>query len=330
MSDFRTQRTNNGGGSELRTMVCRGRPDSLLSSRGAAYVGTTLGEWFVVRSETDVIALPSLAPHATAQIAGDTAAVALFEPMIALLEGEAWRYITCEAPILAMTRDDDALIVGDTHGNLTRRNIHGDAARLLLAGRGPIVDVLATRNAVAFIDGHLGAFQRTDDDLPAARYIDTGVLGRPFRLFAMHDRGSIGVAGATMLRAFDPATNELGPPSDAFEGGIRQLFAMRGSSDYALVTDDGELWLLDGTWQRRSVRLPQTAGDVVAAAPLEDGSLLAWTTTGQLFRKNRRGTTTLERRADVTLASAFRDVALSIEWQADSGARFDLLWFRDN
>ncbi len=300
----------------------RGVPEAVFAGGWSAYITTDMGEWAQAGAMGEVKALPPLPAYTTAVVgADDRLVVALCEPLLAVVRNGAWEYLDRPSPVLALARRGSTLLLGDAAGRIMAGDpAAGDVTTLAVAER-PVTELLAEGDDVVFLDGRAGIVLGGQAN-PA--YAETGWLGRPFLLFGSPQRRRVGLAAQTQTALLDLDSARLASTSDQIEDAVRSVIPLSGRpAAYAVVSDGGQLWLLDDGLRASAVRLPQSAEEVAGCAAAGAAGLLVWTRARQLFRVNARRTVVAVRKEEVVCAAAMGTTLLILKWSSEEGARIE-------
>jgi hypothetical protein len=310
-----------------QSLPSRGKPVEIVGGRRTVYIATDMGEWLSVNDRLEVEALPPRGGYAAAATTADgRLLVAPFEPSIAVAVRDGWENVHRSAPVLSIARHGQSLVMGDTAGEITAIDSASDTPRSIARMQYAVTDVLSDGDTIAFLDGRCGILPAASEPL----FADTALLGGPaLALFRANERNRIGVSGATQVGLIDATTAGFVCVSDQIPDAIRQVIALpKEGGGYAVITDGGQLVLLDAALQRTQIALPRDAEEVIGGTAIDD-SLLIWTTTGQLYRINRRRAVVAEPRDEVVVVSAFGLGALVVRWNERDGGRLEIMHLGD-
>jgi hypothetical protein len=301
-------------------------PIALVAARHAPVLGTDAGEWFAIGADGQLAALPATGPFSAVLVdASGIATVACWDASIKQLRGTAWTEHLVAAPPVALALSEHGVVAGDAAGAV---------ALAFPAARFPVAELAATASvlelgvagaALVVLDssGLLATAQWPGGTTAGLAPIDTAALGRPFALcpgiraatlIAIGERGIAVVDGAQLGRVV------VAP-------GIREVTAFRGHDRACVVTDTGTGWIVDGTLARvtslRGLGGPAGAG-IAGTAAGPDGSVLAWTTDGDLHSVGPDGSVRRLLKGDVVLAAAEPGEPagyIAVHWTPDGGPR---------
>jgi hypothetical protein len=261
-------------------MALRGRPLALLADgRGGAFVVSEGAEILASKG-----ALPPGGPRGhvlAAAIAEDAESAPLVGTLsgeVARLRGEVWEVRAHPAAVLALAATRGGVVIGDDVGALGRL----DGARIpSLHIDEPVVELRAAGDHLAVLgaEGGLWLTRWPDDEAAPLRRVEAGRVGRAFGLFAARD-GSVGVHGARRVGLLDLRRGRVTRAS-ADLGEIRAVAALDPPAGYAVLTDAGQVLLLDEALEHAPAIELGAAAEGVCAAP--EGVLLTWTVEGALF-----------------------------------------------
>jgi hypothetical protein len=297
-------------------------PVAAFAIHGSLVIGTDTGAWLSLGSGEQLTAIASTGPMSAAvRDAAGTLTVASWEPRLAQLRDGVWASIALAAPAAALAVTPRGLVIADAGGGLS-----------LLAGasRAPVQELTTDEPAVELVPGGVGivallangAVATTAWPQAAAAaalsFVDTTAIGRVHALFPGIRDGTVLVAGARGCGVLDrgrlvAVANDLG---DRIAGAA--VFRARGRA--LLHTDEGDGCVVDDRLSR-TARI--AAGVIAGCTSGDDGSVLAWTTSGGLQAIGDDGTHQALADGDVVLAvpEVGRVGAIAIRWAPSTGVR---------
>jgi hypothetical protein len=309
-------------------LTCQTRPLMELIGPDRIYLLTEAGEWLVIGTRCEehprLRQLPACSAAALDPRGG--LVVGTYEAMIARVRGIEWEYVSREAPVLSLTALSAGVLAGDAAGGIA---LFADRkGPLEIAAPEPITGLLAAdAGGIAALGagGSMWMSRWPGQPDAALEPVSTEPVGRPFCLFRCADRRTVGVSGATRAAVVDVETMEIKGVSPAFPDGIRDVLALPEPGGYAVLTDEGELWINDARFGGgHRVRFPRGAGPIAGARALSDGTVVAWTRTGLLFAVSRGRA--VRRVADDGVCLAFglpgsEADLITVRWRPGEGAQ---------
>lgn len=279
-------------------LTCRGCPIVELVGQGGAFLVTDAGELISVGPHATVLASPDAhAPERPARLALASAAaldfdgapvLATMSARIAWLRSGAWEVHEHGAQVLSLVSTRAGVLAGDSAGVISLL----DARRIpgLHAGE-PVVELRASGDDVGALgaEGGVWILRWPHDESSALTPIDAGRVGRAFGLFSAPP-GKLGAFGARRAAIVDVARGRVVATSLDL-GEIRAITCLDGSEGYAVLTDHGEIAALDSSLRSpMSIKLPSTSKPAAAVGvrAAAGGSILAWTSAGELFHVDVR------------------------------------------
>ena len=265
-------------------LACESPPVREVAGSPFGFLCTEAGDWLGVGAAGEAHpAVTVRARCAAALLDGGRLVVASFAREVLELRGASWEYRTLEAPALSLARTLRGACVGDAAGGLT-----------LLAGlrrttglSGPVTELLACdEELVAIAGGALWATRWPIDGDAAPRRIQLG--WRATALFAAPT--GVGVIGDESCALVDPVADKVEATSQPLVDGIATVAPLGPRGGFVLLSDAGEVSLLDaGLAEVQKVRLPGGGQPVIGVRVTGAGDVLAWTAAGALYRVTGRG-----------------------------------------
>lgn len=297
-------------------------PNMLLAAKQGPVVGTDAGEWFAIEANGAVVPLPATGPFSAALVdASGIVTVACWESSIKQLRGAHWVEHMAVAPPLALVLAELGVVVGDALGGFSIVDAGSWFPVPDLAATAPILDlgVIGTSLAVVDASGRLAITRLPGRDQVDLATLDTGALGRPFALCPGIRAATLIAIGERGIGIVDGAT--LG--SVVAEASVRAVAAFRGHDRACVVTDAGTAWIVDAALARVA-RIRLAGAGIEGLATGGDGTVLAWTTDGDLHSIGPDGAVRRMVEGDVVLAAPDPDDAagyLAVHWTAERGLR---------
>jgi len=308
-------------------LPCTAPPILALDDGRGCFVATEDGIWWQVGTEGQVRALAPLALHSVALLnARGELIVATFGAELATtVRDSAWTLQRRDALVLSLAETAAGMVLGDATGNLTCLTPSG-APRVLVAGE-PVTELAAVGEWLAVLgaQGSIGLTAWPVKDGPLLEVV-TSPLEGPWALFRATRPGCVGVLAATRAGLVDVDTRRVTAISAPVADGLRSISALGTSpySGYGLLTDTGELWLLDAALGApHRVRLPAGAGILTGFRATHDDGGLAWTSTGELYLVDASRLARRMAAGDVVMAYPAPQPgrAIVIQWSPEAGAR---------
>jgi hypothetical protein len=283
-----------------------GRPLVGCSGEVWSYVGTDAEEWIGFAADGTLRpASARLLERSAVGVDGEgDLLVAMFDAMIAKLDGGSWRFARPEAAALCFGSHPGGEIAGLVSGALVALGV--DQTNVLLRIRDPIVAIgsYSDGNVIVGSRGMFGRLRWPLEVGPTLEWIETPALGRPLDVFPALEADRIGLIARDRVGVLDPATGRTTVAPTLFDEGVRAVVLLGAHTmAYAVLTDAGSVFLLDsGLTTARRIALP--AGTVAAGcvAGGSRGAAAVWTTGGDLLRIAQDGRVDRLIDGDVALA----------------------------
>ncbi len=296
-----------------------------LDAPDGCFLGTEEGEWLPVGADGRPRSVPArLQPHSAALVTVEGELfVATYAGERARLRDGHWTHLPGEPVVLALVETAAGTVMGDAAGNLTCLE-PGGHTRVLAVGE-PVTALATAGHGLAVLGSHgsLGMTSWPVEPGGVLREVATSPVDGPWALFRAGGE-RIGVLGLTRAALVYPYEQKVVAPSMAFPEGIRDIVMLQGgATGYCLLTDPGELWLLDGELGSPSrVGLPRGAGAIAGLRATGHGGVLVWTVTGELYavQPSRRVRQVLAGGVVLAYPAPAPERAVAVKWSATEGA----------
>lgn len=259
--------------------------------------------------------LPPTGEVSAAASDGTLLAVATWDGKLHRLEGDAWRSIDVDQPILALAYTSKGLVLADAGGGLSLLGGTASVPIQEMAAQDPIVELARADDGLLAIAAGGGLVTSKWPGVEGARLTDadTELIGRAHALFATAGEAVI-VAGAGGVGVWHGA--RLVATSVELDERVRSAAVFANGSRMCFVTDAGSAYVADQNLAR--VVRARGGGSFIGAAASADGAALAWTADGALYAISADGAAAKLPAANVVLAARGN---LAVHWTAAQGVK---------
>lgn len=310
-------------------LPCKGRPIKCVDGEKWTFIVTDNEEWIGISSDGEFHPdLTRLSDHTSAiRGANHELLVGIYEPMIVRLREKHWEYLPQEAPVLCFTTHEGSNIAGTAAGGVVLLDNTSFAPVFRI--RDPIIE-LASFDKGLVILGSRGIFGYATYPVSPGdtlKWINADKLGRPVGLFKSVDYNQVGVYSSTKIGMADPLRGQVNICEHKFEQGIRDIIFLNArSKPYAVLTDDGNLTLVDtGLGGVRPIQFPRESY-VKGCYPSRRGEIHVWTDDGYLYAISSDGSIKEIVSDDVALAyhpQSLAKILHVVRYSAKTGASIE-------
>ncbi len=316
-------------------LPCQEKPVLLAPSPHGTLLASDSGECFLIGPSglTASEPLRDLQGCAAVAVAPDGTLVAgRYTPMVACLSSAGWEFHTLtRAPVLALAATPHGVAVGDAAGDVVLFRAGREATAVSLGE--PVLDLQPCAEGLAALGaggalGYLVGVEEWDEGFqPVSLPLE---FARPTGLFEVGKHARVGCLDGERLALVDLGSGKVIVGNRVFPAGIRQVVALkRRQACYGVLTDGGDLWLLEADLSSaQAVAFPGASQKVAGICRQPSGGVLAWTVEGSLFAINRENAVRKLAADNVVLAHAEEDHPGRIHvvrWLPNLGAQVRLL-----